>query len=134
MPPFPEVVGALTALKAQGFKTCIISNTDDDIIAGNVALLGGHMDRVVTAQQAQAYKPSRDIFEYAHKAIGVAQDQIVHICASPHLDLAAARDMGMTCIWIDRGTGRKPLADFTPNEVFPTLDRVPEFFRSIGWA
>src|SRR5262245_19659702 len=36
MPPFPEIVPALAELKAQGFKLCIISNTDDDIIAGNV--------------------------------------------------------------------------------------------------
>ena len=134
MPPFPEVVGALGALKGQGFKLCIISNTDDDIIAGNVAQLGGHIDRVITAQQAQAYKPSRQTFAHAHRALGVTKDEIVHICASPHLDLAAARDIGFRCIWIDRGTGRKPLPDYTPNEIFPTLDRVLAYFKSIGWA
>ncbi len=134
MPPFPEVVGALGALKAQGFKLCIISNTDDDIIAGNVAQLGGHIDRVITAQQAQAYKPSHQTFGHAHRALGVTKDEIVHICASPHLDLAAARDIGFRCIWIDRGTGRKPLPDYTPNQVFPTLDRVPAYFKSIDWA
>jgi len=134
MPPFPEVVEALGALKRQGFRLCIISNTDDDIIAGNVAQLGGHVDRVVTAQQAQAYKPSRQIFEHAHRALGVGKGQVVHICASPHLDLAAARDMGFRCVWIDRGTGRQPLPDYTPDAVFPTLDRVPPYFRSLGWA
>jgi 2-haloacid dehalogenase len=134
MPPFPEVIGALRSLKAQGFKLCIISNTDDAIIAGNVEQMGGYIDRVITAQQAQCYKPHRQIFEHAHNALGVTQDQIVHICASPHLDLAAARDMGFRCIWIDRRTGRKPLSNYTPNKVFPTLDRVPEFFESIGWA
>ncbi len=134
MPPFPEVVGALGELKANGFKLCIISNTDDDIIAGNVDQLGGHIDRVITAQQAQSYKPRREIFEYAHGALGVTNDDIVHICASPHLDLAAARDVGFRCIWIDRGTGRKPLSDYTPDKTFKRLDRVPEFFRSIGWA
>lgn len=134
MPPFPEVVDALGALKAQGFRLCIVSNTDDDIIAGNVAQLGGHVDRVVTAEQAQAYKPSRQIFEHAHRALGVAKDDIVHICASPHLDLAAARDMGFRCIWIDRGTGRKPLPDYSPEAVFATLDRVPGYFGTLGWA
>jgi 2-haloacid dehalogenase len=134
MPPFPEVPAALRDLKAQGFKLCIISNTDDGIIAGNVAQMGGHIDRVITAQQAGCYKPRRQIFAHAHRALGVSQDQIVHICASPHLDLAAARDLGFRCIWIDRGTGRKPLRDYTPNQIFPTLDRVPAYFRSIGWA
>lgn len=134
MPPFPEVVDALGALKAQGFKLCIISNTDDDIIAGNVAQLGGHIDRVITAQQAQAYKPSPRIFNHAHKALGVTRDQIVHICASPHLDLVAARDMGFRAIWIDRGTGRKPLADYASDETFPSLDCVPKLFNTSPWT
>jgi 2-haloacid dehalogenase len=134
MPPFPEVVGALRALKSQGFKLCIISNTDDAIIAGNVAQLGGHIDRVITAEQAGAYKPSRRIFEHAHRALQVTKDDIVHVCASPHLDLVAARDLGFRCIWIDRGTGRKPLPDYTPNAVLPTLDRVPGLLASIGWG
>ena len=134
MPPFPEVVAALGSLKEQGFRLCIVSNTDDDIIAGNVEQLGGYIDRVVTAEQAQAYKPSREIFAYAHSKLGVDKDEIVHICASPHLDHAAARDIGFRCIWIDRGAGRTLLPDYMPDAIFPTLDRVPKFFDEIGWA
>ena len=134
MPPFDEVVGTLGILKQLGFRTCIISNTDDDIIAGNIAQLGGHIDRVVTAQQAQAYKPSQRIFEYAHRSLGIDIEQVLHICASPHLDLAAARDMGFRCIWIDRGTGRKPLSDYIPDAVFPALDRIPSYLKSLGWV
>jgi 2-haloacid dehalogenase len=134
MQPFPEVVGALGEIKAKGFKLCIVSNTDDDIIAGNVAQLGGYIDRVITAQQAQAYKPRRQVFECAHNALGVTKNEVVHICASPHLDLAGARDIGFRCIWIDRGTGRKPLPDYTPDKIFQRLDRVPKFFSAIGWG
>lgn len=130
MPPFPEVVGALASLKAQGYKLCIISNTDDDIIAGNVAQMGGYIDRVITAQQAQWYKPSRHIFEYAWQQIGVDARSVVHICASPHLDLVAARQLGFGCIWIDRGTGRKAPPDYTPDATFPKLDLAADFLRS----
>lgn len=133
MPPFPEVVGVLAALRAMGFKLCIISNTDDDIIAGNVAQMEGLIDRVITAQQAQSYKPSRAIFDHAHEALGITGNDVVHICASPHLDLAAARDMGFRCIWINRGTGRTPLADYTADAEFPSLDKVPELFAQLGW-
>ena len=133
MPPFPEVVGALAALKRQGFRLCIISNTDDAIIAGNVGQLGGHIDRVITAEQAGAYKPSRQIFEHAHRALGVTKDDIVHICASPHLDLTAARDIGFRCIWIDRGTGRKAPPNYAPSAVLPALDRVPALLAA-SWT
>lgn len=133
MPPFPEVVETLGELKAAGFKLCIISNTDDDIIAGNVAQMGAYIDRVISAQQAEAYKPSRQIFEHAHSALGVSGDDIVHVCASPHLDLAAAREMGFRCIWINRGTGRAPLPDYVPDLELPTLDQVAVEFRAVGW-
>jgi len=133
MPPFPEVVDTLAALKRAGFRLCIISNTDDDIIAGNVAQLGGHIDRVVTAEQAGAYKPSRQIFAHAHDSLGVTPGEVVHICASPHLDHAAARDIGFRCVWIDRGTGRQPLPDYRPDATVATLDRVPGLFHDAGW-
>ncbi|VVE54679.1 haloacid dehalogenase, type II [Pandoraea capi] len=133
MPPFPEVVPTLAALGARGYRLCIVSNTDDDIIAGNVAQLGGHIDRVITAQQAGAYKPNRRLFDYAHEQLGVTKDEVVHICASPHLDHAAARDIGFRCVWVDRGTGRRPLPDYTPDATIATLDAVVPLFDAFGW-
>ncbi|PNM90208.1 haloacid dehalogenase type II [Achromobacter xylosoxidans] len=133
MPPFPEVVDTLALLKRAGFRLCIISNTDDAIIAGNVAQLGGHVDRVVTAEQAGAYKPSRRIFAHAHDSLGVTPDEVVHICASPHLDHAAARDIGFRCVWIDRGTGRQRLPDYRPDATVSTLGQVPGLLRQAGW-
>jgi len=133
MPPFPEVVETLDKLKTAGFRLAIISNTDDAIIAGNVAQLGGLIDRVITAEQAEAYKPSPQIFRYAWKTLGIGMDDLVHICASPHLDLAAARELGFRAIWVDRGTGRKPLSDYRPNEIAPALDKVPGLLAANGW-
>ncbi len=133
MPPFPEVEGALVALKRVGFMLCIISNTDDAIIAGNVAQLGGHIDRVITAEQAGAYKPSRRIFEVAHASLGVTGDEVVHVCASPHLDLVATRDLGLRDVWIDRGTGRRPAHGYEPHAVLPSLDGLPALFHDAGW-
>ena len=134
MPPFPEAPQTLRRLKDAGFRLCIISNTDDAIIAGNVAQLGaGVVDRVVTAEQAGAYKPRRKIFERAWQTIGVTKDEVCHICASPHLDLVAARDLRFRCVWVDRGTGRVAPGDYSPDAVVSTLDQVPTVFRDAGW-
>ncbi len=133
MPPFPEVVATLAALKRAGFSLCIISNTDDDIIAGNLAQLGDTIDRVITAEQAGAYKPSRRIFDAAHAALGVTRDEVVHVCASPHLDLVATRELGLRDVWIDRGTGRRPADGYRPHAVLPSLDGLPALFHDAGW-
>ncbi|BCH62380.1 hypothetical protein RvVAR0630_pl05220 (plasmid) [Agrobacterium vitis] len=57
---------------------------------------------------------------------------LVHICASPHLDLAAANELGFRAVWVDRGTGRKPMADYRPNAIVPTLDKVPAVLSAAG--
>lgn len=134
MPPFSEVVETLAWLKHQGFKLCILSNTDDAIIAGNVQQMGGHIDRVITAQQGRAYKPSPLLFNHAHQQLGVQHEQFVHICASPHLDLTAARAMGFRCVWVDRGTGRQPLPDYRPDAVVANLAQVRDVFARAGWV
>lgn len=133
MPPFPEVVSTLERLKAAGFHLAIISNTDDAIIAGNVAQLGGHVDRVITAEQAGAYKPSAQIFHHAWNSLGIDADRLVHICASPHLDLVAARELSFRTVWVDRATGRTPPGDYRPDAVVPTLDAVPGLLAAAGW-
>ena len=135
MPPFPEVPATLRLLKEAGFRLCIISNTDDAIIAGNVAQLGppGTVDRVVTAEQAGAYKPRREIFERSWQTMGITKEEVCHVCASPHLDLVAARDWGFRCVWVDRGTGRIAPEDYTPDAVVPALGQVPSVLRNAGW-
>jgi 2-haloacid dehalogenase len=55
------------------------------------------------------------------------------VCASPQIDLTAARDIGFRSVWIDRGTGRAPLPDYVPAAVLPTLEGVPRLFREAGW-
>ena len=133
MPPFPEVVETLRVLKDAGFRLAIISNTDDAVIAGNVAQLGGVIDRVITAEQAGAYKPSPQIFHHAWQTLGIAPETLVHICASPHLDLVAARDLGFRAVWVDRGTGRTAPDGYQPDGVVASLDRVPAVLADAGW-
>lgn len=133
MPPFPEVASTLGRLKAAGFRLAVISNTDDAIIAGNMAQLGGHVERLITAQQARAYKPSSQIFHHAWRELGTDRDHLLHICASPHLDLVAARDLGFRSIWVDRGTERRPLADYSSDATVPTLDAIPPLLAAAGW-
>ena len=134
IPPFPEVAGALDRLKAAGFRTCIISNTDGDIIAGTLRLLGAErIDRVVTAEAAGAYKPAAAIFEHAWSQLGVDRSEVFHIAAGIRVDLAAARDLGFRTAWVDRNTGDAPLTDYRPDLTVTSLDGVTEAFAAQGW-
>src|SRR5262249_7477429 len=55
--PWPDTVNALHQLKTR-YQLAILSNIDDDLFASTQPKLQVEFDEVITAQQAQAYKPS----------------------------------------------------------------------------
>jgi 2-haloacid dehalogenase len=125
MGPHPEVPGVLRRLRER-YKLAIFTNSDDDLIVHNVEKLGVPIDYVITAEQAEAYKPSRRIFEYGHKRMGVRKDETVHVAMSMVLDMQACHALGIRGIWINR-TGMPGNPDWLPYEELPDLSGVPGF-------
>ncbi|WP_063734802.1 haloacid dehalogenase type II [Streptomyces sp. RTd22] len=122
--PFPEVPDALRALKSR-YEIAIISNTNDDLIARNIERIGVDFDHVITAQQAGAYKPSRETFEYAYKTIGVEPSQVIHTAQGWEYDLIPTRDLGLARrVWINR-FGRRGSTAYQPYDELPDLSGLP---------
>jgi 2-haloacid dehalogenase len=122
--PHPEVPAALKRLRAQ-FRLAIISNTDDDLIAGTVAAIGVPIDYVITAQQARAYKPDHRLFLHAHSVMGVAPDETIHVGMGQVTDLKVCHELGIRAVWIDR-LGETLNPDWTPDAILPDLTGLPE--------
>jgi 2-haloacid dehalogenase len=123
--PFPEVPGALRAVKAAGYGIAIISNTDDDLIASNVAKIGVEFDHVVTAAQARAYKPGREAFEYAYRAMEIDPAQVTHVAQGWEYDLIPTRDLGLKRrVWINRYR-RAGSPAYQPYDELPDLSPLP---------
>jgi 2-haloalkanoic acid dehalogenase type II len=101
MGPHPDVPDALRRLRAH-YKLAIFTNSDDDLIAPTVARIGVPFDYVITAEQAQAYKPSRRFFEYAYGAMGVTKDETVHVAMGMYWDMKARHELGLRGIWVNR--------------------------------
>ncbi|EFL28655.1 haloacid dehalogenase, type II [Streptomyces himastatinicus ATCC 53653] len=122
--PFPEVPDALRALKSR-YEIAIISNTNDDLIARNIERIGVDFDHVITAQQAGAYKPSRETFEYAYKTIGVEPSQVIHTAQGWEYDLIPTRDLGLARrVWINR-FGRRGSTAYQPYDELSDLSGLP---------
>lgn len=122
--PHPEVPAALDRLRAR-YRLAIISNTDDDLIAGTVAAIGAPVDFVITAQQAQAYKPDHRLFLHAHSAMGVTKEETIHVGMGQFTDLKVCHELGIRSVWIDRA-GDPPNPEWPPHAVLPDLSRLPE--------
>ncbi len=101
MGPHPEVPDVLRQLR-EHYKLAIFTNSDDDLIAPTVASIGVPFDYVITAEQARAYKPSRQMFDYAYRSMGVTPDETVHVAMGMYWDMKARHELGLRGIWVNR--------------------------------
>jgi len=127
-PAFPDSAQALQALKRK-YKLAIISNIDDDLFAFSAQRLQVKFDWIITAQQARSYKPSLNNFRLAFERIGVPQKKILHIAQSLFHDIAPAKALGLSTVWVNRrhdkeGFGATPPAQAEPNLEVPDLQTL----------
>lgn len=99
--PLPDVPPALEQL-GERCRLVIISNTEDDLIASNVRNIGVPFHRVITAEQARAYKPARAIFDYTLRELDCTPDDILHVAQGFLYDVVPTHQMGWKCVWINR--------------------------------
>jgi len=122
--PYPDVPPALERLRTR-YKLVIISNSDDDIIAGNVARIGVPIDYVITAQQAGAYKPSQATFDYVLRTLGCRKEEILHVAQGFEYDIIPAIRMGWERAWINR-YGKPSDTSYGPYRELPDLSGLPD--------
>jgi 2-haloacid dehalogenase len=118
--PWPDTVEALRELQRQ-FRLAIISNVDDDLFAGTRPQLEVSFDQIVTAQQAQAYKPSLKIFELALSRTGVPADRVLHVGQSVYHDVIPAQSLGLATVWVNRPSARTGVGAVKAIEGHPDL-------------
>ena len=76
--PHPNVVEVLEAI-APHMPLVILSNSMVDLIPASVAHLEARFHAVYTAEEARAYKPRFQTFEYMFDQLGCPPDQMMHV-------------------------------------------------------
>ena len=101
--PHPEVPAGLAKV-AKEFPLVVLSNASDDQIGRNVEKLGAPVHKVFTAQQAQAYKPRFQAFEYMFDQLGCNPEDVLHVSASIRYDIVTGYYMGIrNKVYVNRG-------------------------------
>lgn len=100
--PHPNVVDVLKTI-AQHIPLVLLSNSMVDLIPSSVAHLKAQFHEVFTAEEAGAYKPRMQAFEYMFDRLGCGPQQMMHVSSSFRYDLMTATDLGfMAKTFIDR--------------------------------
>jgi len=118
--PWPDTVAALSDLKTR-YRLAVLSNVDDDLFAGTRPHLGVELDEVITAQQAQSYKPSLKIFELALNRINAPAHRVLHVGQSIYHDVIPAQALGLATVWVNRPSARPGVGAVKAAEAKPDV-------------
>lgn len=124
--PFPDVVDALTDVKAHGLRLVVLSNGDPDMLASGVPYSGtDHLwDRIVSVAEAGSFKPHRDTYLTAARLVDLDPSEVLFV-ANHAFDCVGAKAAGMRTAFVDRR--RRPFG----NSTYPP-DLVVADFAELG--
>lgn len=126
-PAFSDSAEALARLQRR-FRLIIVSNIDRASFAASNAFLGVEFDRIITAEDVGAYKPSPPHFEElvaSLPTLGVRRSELLHVAQSLFHDHEPAARYGLPSVWIDRRQDQEGFGA-TPA---PTVDSVRPQWR-----
>ena len=122
--PFPDTNGALRRLSQAGYDLGILSNVDDDLLAGTRRHLDASFSLLVTAQQVRSYKPAVGHFTSARAQIGARR--WLHAAQSYFHDITPAASHRIPVAWINR-KGQEPTGAARPDRGFRTLTELADW-------
>lgn len=97
-------VPAPLKLMGENYKLVILSNADDSFLDISVPRLGADFHAVYTAEQAGAYKPRYQAFEYMLDQLNATPDDFLHVSSHTRYDPLPMHDMGFrNLVLLDRG-------------------------------
>jgi 2-haloacid dehalogenase len=127
--PFADTVPGLRRLRSR-YKLAILSNIDDDLLAYSQPKLQVPFDCVVTAQQAQGYKPSLRNFEMLLERLAIPRNRLLHVAESLYHDVAPARSLDIATVWVNRRQGKAASAtkrvDASPDVEVPNIVKLAD--------
>ena len=100
-PVFDDVRSGLSEARARGWRLCILSNTDRDLLDASMQAIGVEFDDSIVAGEIGSYKPAHrhwEVFREHHRG-EVGQ---VHVAQSLFHDIEPAKALGIPTVWINR--------------------------------
>jgi 2-haloacid dehalogenase len=127
---FPDARAALTALKARGLATAILSNGSPRMLDAAVAASGlaGLLDAVISVDAVRVYKPRHEVYALVTDRFGVSAAEVVFV-SSNRWDVMGAAAFGFRPLWVNRARMPDEYAEQPPLRVVPDLSAVasPDF-------
>jgi 2-haloacid dehalogenase len=122
---FPDARAALTALKAKGMRTAILSNGNPHMLEGAVtaAGIGADLDAVFSVDTIRIYKPRREVYALVTDTFRLAPAEVAFV-SSNRWDVMGATAFGFRCVWVNRANAPEEYPEFAPVKVVRELSAL----------
>jgi 2-haloacid dehalogenase len=101
--PHPDIEPALDRLRAAGMRIMALTNGAAETTRRlfSRARLDSYMERVISIDEVQRWKPNREVYLHAARAAGVAPEQMALVAAHAW-DVHGAKSAGLCAAWVRR--------------------------------
>ena len=119
---FADAQPALTALRAKGMKTAILSNGSPKMLEAAVtnAKLGNAFDAVLSVDAIRIYKPRREVYTMVTDTFGCLPADVAFV-SSNRWDVMGATAYGFRCVWVNRANAPEEYPELRPVAVVRDL-------------
>ena len=123
---YPDVVPALTKLRAGGKQTAILSNGAPEMLSAAVesAGLDAVLDASLSIEEVGIYKPDARVYQLAVDRLGVEAKRICFVSTNCW-DAHGAANFGFTVAWMNRFDQQDERLPGAPATVMQGLDELP---------
>jgi len=124
---YPEVPALLTALKAAGMNTAILSNGSPAMLQGAVdsAGIAGTLDALLSVESVGIFKPDARVYDLVEARFGCGRDEVLFV-SSNGWDAAAATGYGFTTAWVNRAGDPVDRLPWRPAHILNDLTHIAE--------
>jgi 2-haloacid dehalogenase len=129
---YPEVPSVLSALKAEGFATGILSNGAPAMLDAAVksARVGNHLDAVLSVEDVGVFKPSPKVYDMVGAKFGTDASDVLFV-SSNGWDAAGAAGYGFQTAWINRADEPIDRLPSRPAHVLADLTPIPDLAKDL---
>ena len=125
----PDVVPGVNRLHEDGFRLVTLTNgatavAERLLTSGNIR---EHFERLMSVEDAGAWKPSPVPYEYAAQACDVKPGDVLLVAVHPW-DVHGARRAGLQSAWVNRSGARFPEVFLEPTYTVAAIEDLPELW------
>ena len=133
LPAHDDVVPGVQALSAQGVRLVTLSNGSTQVAQGLFDRNGitHHFKRLLSVQDAPAWKPARAAYDYALRVCDVAAAEAMLVAVHPW-DIHGAHQAGLQTAYLNRSAGMYPTYFATPDVHVSSLVELALYLSDLG--